>query len=354
MNKMGAWTVNTVHNVDTVEGLTALPNQCIASCITSPPYWNQRNYDMPGQYGQEPTPELYITQLVKVFKEVYRVLKNNGTLWLNLGDAYWGSGKAGNDPACHERQVQLGRKVPLGRIGKPTGYSHPHLKKKDLVGLPWQVAFALQKEGWYLRQDIIWSKKNCMPESVKDRCTKSHEYLFLLSKSEKYFFDYKAIQQPLKTSSLQRLTQNVGDQQGSSRVPGKTNGPMKAVGHVIGGSKHQHFHPGDGHFALRNNKGSSWQNADGKANKRSVWTIPTQPFKDNHFATFPIELAATCIKAGSRTGDLILDPFMGAGTTAIAAMQLERAFLGFELNPAYVAMCNKRIHRKGKLFHPND
>ncbi len=349
--RLGKWAINQIYSIDALEGLRALPTESIQCCVTSPPYWNQRDYGVAGQYGHEATPEAYIEQLVELLTQVYRVLKQDGTLWLNLGDAYWGSGKAGSNPEYHKRHTAFGRPAVKGRFGIPTNKKHPVLKSKDLIGLPWQVALALRNQGWYLRQDIIWHKPNPLPESVTDRCTKCHEYLFLLSKSRKYYFDHEAIKQPLQPSSIQRLSQDVKNQKGSNRMPGKSNGPMRAAGRVIGGKKHLSFGQPASAFSTRNQQQKNWENKSGLANKRSVWTIATQPFRDAHFATFPVELCMNCIKAGSRPGDLILDPFMGAGTTALGAVLLERNFIGFELNPSYIVMANKRIDATGNLFH---
>lgn len=289
--------------------LRTLEAGSVQTCITSPPYFGLRDYGVKGQIGLEQTPEQFVAALVAVFREVRRVLRDDGTLWLNLGDSYATTStynaprSSGGEFGRVEGQRQPRAPIPKG------------LKPKDMIGIPWRVAFALQADGWYLRQDIIWSKPNPMPESVRDRCTKSHEYLFLLSKSPRYYFDGEAIKEPVAASSFARLSQsNLAQQQGSARVPGKTNGNMKAVG------------------------GAETRN------KRSVWTVATKPFKDAHFATFPAELIEPCIVAGSRPGDLVLDPFMGAGTTAVVAERLGRRWVGCELNPEYAEMAKRRIH----------
>lgn len=297
---------------DVRQTLPTLPDRSVQTCITSPPYFGLRDYGVDGQLGLEPTPREFVDAMVRVFREVRRVLRDDGTLWLNLGDSYAGArgGAQGQSGACANRSAAKQRCRERNADRMPEGF-----KPKDLMGIPWRVAFALQDDGWYLRQDIIWSKPNPMPESVRDRCTKAHEYLFLLSKSERYYFDADAIAESLADSSVQRLSQpSLAQQTGSARVPGKTNGAMKAVGQV-----------------------------DGTRNKRSVWTIPTQPFKEAHFATFPPALVEPCIRAGSRAGDTVLDPFLGAGTTALIAEREGRQWIGCELNPEYAAIAERRL-----------
>lgn len=298
-------------------------------CVTSPPYFGLRDYGHEDQIGNEMLVEKYVENLVEVFREVRRVLRDDGTLWLNLGDSYANGGRAtrATDAKLPSRSMDV-------RPADPTG-----IKPKDLIGVPWRVAFALQADGWYLRQDIIWHKPNPMPESVRDRCTKAHEYLFLLSKSERYYFDSEAIKEPLAESSIARLSQSTLDaQSGSDRVPGKTNGRMKAVGPRIGGNKY-----GDSQDPLLHS-GKSWS-ADEKLtrNKRSVWTITTKPFKGSHFATFPPDLIEPCILAGCPEGEAVLDPFGGSGTTAGVAVKHGRRAVLCELNPDYAAMIERRV-----------
>lgn len=269
---------------DVLDKLKDLPEESIQCCVTSPPYWGLRNYQEEKQLGLEETPEEFVENMVKVFREVKRVLKKDGTCWINIGDSYY---------------------------------------NKSLAGIPFRVAFALQQDGWYLRQDIIWHKPNPMPESVKDRCTKSHEYIFLLTKSSKYYYDIDAIREPFNEGGIKRITQkNINNQFGSERGNGgaKPNGNMKAVGDV-----------------------------DLGRNKRSVWTITTKPFSEAHFAVFPPELPTLCIKAGSKEGDVVLDPFMGSGTTAWVAQRLSRKWIGVELNPEYVKIIKKRVSQQ-ELF----
>lgn len=292
---------------DCVQSLKQLADESVQCCVTSPPYFGLRDYGHDGQIGLEPTPDDYVAKIVEVFREVRRVIRKDGTLWLNLGDSYAGSGKgpAGNFGKTHNEREMTHTKA--------SGLVPDGLKPKDLIGIPWRVAFALQADGWYLRQDIIWHKPNPMPESVQDRCTKAHEYVFLLSRSEKYFYDNEAIAEPVAESSIKRLTQpNIENQLGSDRVPGKTNGPMKAVG-----------------------------NCECR-NRRTVWTINTQPFKGAHFATFPVELPRLCILAGTKAGDVVLDPFGGSGTTGQVALELGRSAILCELNPEYVELIRQR------------
>lgn len=309
-------------------------------CVTSPPYFGLRDYGHPGQLGLEQTPEEYIAAMVEVFRCVRDVLSDDGTLWLNIGDSYAG-----------QRGTQPGRVSGSGAVtqGQGIGAGVPGgCKPKDLIGIPWLLAFALRADGWYLRQDIIWSKPNPMPESVTDRCTKAHEYVFLLSKSERYFYDQEAVMEQVAASTVARLPQDLEQQAGSDRVPGKTNGTMKAVVRRSGNlaRKPRPGLPGDS----RHQAGSvPWEGM--MRNRRSVWTVATRPYKGAHFATFPPALIEPCILAGSRPGDIVLDPFMGSGTTAAVALQHGRQYLGCELNPAYQPLQEARIaNAVGPLF----
>jgi DNA modification methylase len=312
---------------DALEMLETLPNESAQCCVTSPPYWGLRDYGVPGQIGLEKTPQEYVEKIVDVFREVRRVLKPDGTLWLNLGDSYVGSWGA----MSHDLN---GKAKSTGSNGRPVTTNAPGLKSKDLAGIPWRVAFALQADGWWLRQDIIWSKPNPMPESVTDRCTKAHEYIFLLTKSARYYYDAAAIAEPLSWTSVSRLSQpGIVDQAGSDRVPGKTNGAMKAVARKSGNkarrSATERGCPKDG---VSGNV--PWEGVD--RNARSVWTITTKPNKSAHFATFPPEIPEKCIRAGSRTGDTVLDPFAGSGTTLEIAARLDRECIGIELSEKYI------------------
>ena len=294
-----------------LETLSSLEEKSVNTCVTSPPYWGLRDYGNGDQLGQEETPEKFVESLVNVFREVRRVLRDDGTVWLNLGDSYNGSGGQGTKPNIMSKEAAEGRG---GKAIKVNG-----IKPKDLIGIPWRVAFALQADGWYLRQDIIWSKPNPMPESVTDRCTKAHEYIFLLSKSPKYYYDNEAIKEDSAESSKDRLNQDIKNQKGSSRVPGKTNGTMNAVG-------------GE------------------KRNKRSVWAVATQSYSEAHFATYPPELIKPCILAGCPEGGTVLDPFGGSGTTAQVASNLNRNAILCELNPEYVEIAKGRLHDSLGMF----
>ncbi|WP_210202528.1 DNA-methyltransferase [Alsobacter soli] len=275
--------------------------------MTSPPYFGLRDYGHDGQLGLEQTPEEYVAAMVELFRCVRDVLADDGTLWLNIGDSYASAGG---------QSAQAGQMADRahGKAARSARFSGDGIKNKELIGIPWMLAFALRADGWYLWQDIIWSKPNPMPESVRDRCTKAHEYLFLLSKSERYYYDAEAVMEPVAASTVERLGQpTLHQQEGSARVPGKTNGNMKAVGRPD------------------------------KRNRRSVWTIATRPDKGAHFATFPPALIEPCILAGSRPGDIVLDPFMGSGTTAAVALQHGRQYLGCELNREYGPLQQERI-----------
>lgn len=322
---------------DCREILKSLPAASVQCCVTSPPYFGLRNYEMAEQIGMERTPAEYVVEIVNVFREVRRILRDDGTLFLNLGDTYVQQG-SGQQGATGERTTRrCTQPTPSGR--------NDGLPRKNLIGIPWRVAFALQDDGWILRQDIIWAKPNPMPESVTDRCTKSHEYVFLLTKSPLYYCNTLAIAEPLAASSLDRLDQDTSTQAGSKRVPGKSNGAMKAV--RLGGKKY-----GDDDADLNRTKlGNAWElPTSGLRNRRSVWSIATQPYSDAHFATMAPELAEICIKAGSKPGDLVLDPFAGAGTTGLVADRLQRDAVLIELNPAYVTLAGARITNDAPLF----
>ncbi len=272
-NLLGSLDLNRIHQFDCVQGMKLIPDDSIDTCVTSPPYWNVRDYGVDGQVGLEDDYKQYIKKLVDVFHEVKRVLKPDGTLWLNINDTY-----------AANRTYQVSQSIHKGHdYGKSNGMKVPEgLKEKDMIGIPWKSAFALQEDGWYLRSDIIWQKPNPMPESVKDRPTRSHEFIFLMSKSKKYYYDYESIKE--------------------NTLDGST-----------------------------------------KKNKTDVWTVQKKSFKEAHFATFPEDLIVPCILGGSREGGVVLDPFMGAGTTALVAAKNNRNFIGFELNHEYIEIANKRL-----------
>jgi DNA modification methylase len=353
--------INTILNTNCLDGLKSLPDESVQCCITSPPYWRLRDYGVDGQLGLEKTPEEYVDKLVAIFTEVKRVLKNDGTLWLNLGDSYAGSGR-GNTSNNDASWLKKTKNIPAAsKMVKPSSTSV--LKPKDLVGIPWMVALALRNSGWYLRQDIIWSKPNPIPESVKDRCTKSHEYIFLLSKSKKYYYDHESIKTPVKDATVRRMIQDIENQKGSDRVPGKTNGAMKAVlpKRNPRPSDNRKGNQGTGGIPVGLN-GSSFNNHKNflkenvellhgsKANKKSVWTITTKGYKEAHFATYPEKLIVDCIKAGCPENGIVLDPFMGSGTTAVVSRKLNRNYIGFELNPEYIEIAEKRINKELGIF----
>jgi len=295
---------------DSLAMLKTLPDASVRCCITSPPYWGLRDYGHEGQIGLERTPDEYVARIVEVFREVRRVLKDDGTLWLNLGDSYASNSHTQSTPKAYGGR--FGEAGGSGRsvveteritVRRPDGWT-TGLKPKDLVGIPWRVAFALQADGWYLRQDIIWHKPNPMPESVTDRCTKAHEYVFLLTKAERYYFNAKAISE--------RAT--------GAGVEASGNGTADSV-------------------TVKDTR-----------NKRSVWAITAKPFSGAHFAVMPEELALTCALAGSAHGDTILDPFSGAGTVGVVATKTGRKYVGIELNPEYVQIAERRIYEVAPLF----
>ncbi len=276
------------HFGDATELLRRLPDKCVQMCVTSPPYWGLRDYGVDGQIGLESSPDAYVARIVEVFREVRRALKDDGTLWLNLGDSYASRG-------------------------------HANIKHKDLVGIPWMVAFALRADGWYLRSDIIWHKPNPMPESVRDRPTKAHEYLFLLSKSERYRYDVDAIKEPATCTPRPATSKNDGKGFASN---------LEATGR---GVKHSSL---------------GYNRPELGRQKRSVWTVTPKPFKGAHFATMPPGLVEPCILAGSGPGDVVLDPFFGSGTTGMVAEQHNRKWIGFDLNPAYDVIQQQRLNPK--------
>ena len=288
----------------------------VQMCVTSPPYFGLRDYGHDGQIGLEQTPDQYIAAMVEVFRCVRDVLTDEGTLWLNIGDSY-----AGGNTGCKWREGSARadgdvREDGHSRRNRNGNGAVSGCKPKDLIGIPWMLAFALRADGWYLRQDIIWHKPNPMPESVRDRCTKAHEYIFLLSKSERYFFDSEAMKEPSVTPpNVQIAKRNKAPHKGQ-RDSGmrETTGGFDKITKV---------------YDMRN--------------RRSVWTVATRPYKGAHFATFPPALIEPCILAGSRHGDIVLDPFMGSGTTAQVALQHGRAYLGCELNPDYKDLQDQRI-----------
>jgi len=329
--------------------------------VTSPPYWGLRDYGCDGQLGLEKTPEEYVAKMMEVFREVRRVLRSDATLWINLGDSY--SAQAGQRKSTDAR----GPKQCTNRGSSDLGSRDVlGLKPKDLVGIPWRVAFALQADGWYLRQDIIWSKPNPMPESVTDRCTKAHEYIFLLSKNAKYYYDAQAIAEPVAESSIERLNQDVENQQRSLRLPWKTNGAMKAVanaswnGSKFDDGKNAVNHPNvgkkrdangvriHGNLPCRDDGGAAC-NMSGQEmrNKRDVWFIGSQPYSDAHFATFPPKLITPCILAGCPENETVLDPFGGSGTVGEVAELHGRNSILIELNAKYVEMAKRRTAQQG-------
>jgi DNA modification methylase len=330
---------------DCRERLRELPDASVHCCVTSPPYFGLRDYGADGQMGLEPTPDEFVAGMVEVFREVRRVLRDDGTLWLNIGDSYT-TGASVSDRKSDPKAVGDVSKG-MRRIGTPDG-----MKAKDLIGIPWMLAFALRADGWYLRQDIIWSKPNPMPESVRDRCTKAHEYVFLLSKGPRYHFDAEAIAEPVALSTVARLSQDVESQLGSDRVPGKTNGTMKAVGR---GGRNAFRGQGanrDTEAGPANRDGRDMRDvgAGDTRNKRSVWEVATQPFSEAHFATYPPALIEPCILAGCPKGGTVLDPFGGAGTTGLVADRLGRNAILIELNPEYAEIARKRLAGDGGMF----
>ena len=302
---------------DSLQVLQTLPENAVDCCVTSPPYYALRDYGADGQIGREATPEEYVSRITAVFHEVKRVLTPEGTCWLNIADTYCGTGSK----ADHQDP-----KYPKGRNGQQVAFNHraPGCKPKDLIGIPWLVALALRGDGWYLRSSIIWYKTNPMPESCKDRPTRCYEHIFLLTKSKKYFYDAAAIAEPLAPTTAARYrTGRSAGQKYADEVPGQGN--VQGLNRARSGSYYDE--------ALMPTM----------RNRRDVWLINTVPYKGGHFAAFPPKLAETCIKAGCPKGGVVLDPFFGSGTTGAAAKQLDRHYIGIEINAEYCALARARI-----------
>lgn len=297
---------------DSLEVLRTIPSGTVRTCVTSPPYFGLRDYGHEGQIGLEATLDDYITNLVNVFREVRRVLTEDGTLWLNLGDSFSSGGRkttGRNDAVRHGIPTGGGFKAGPRSVAGSDG-----LPAKNLIGVPWRVAFALQADGWILRSDIIWHKPNAMPESVKDRPTKAHEYVFLFAKNPSYFYDADAVMEPISAATKAKR----------EKLPGAVAGAATGL------------------------------EPSGKRHKRTVWSVNTKPYKGAHFAVFPEALVEPCILAGSKPGDTVLDPFNGAGTTGLVALRHGRSYLGIELNPEYVELTRKRLSEALRLQIGND
>lgn len=309
-------SIDTILCGDCLHILKTLPDESVQCCVTSPPYYGLRDYGMDAQIGREATPEEYIAQLTAVFHEIKRVLKADGTLWLNIADTYCGTGSKGSarDP-----------KYPNGRNGQSISIAHAvrGCKPKDLIGIPWMLAFALRGDGWYLRNDIIWAKNNPVPESAKDRCTRSHEHIFLLSKEKHYYFDALAISEPISPVTALRKKAGRGAGKYSVPVPGQPQTQNMNKPRAKGSITDEMISP--------------------VRNKRDVWLINTVPYKGGHFAAYPPKLAETCILAGCPTGGVVLDPFFGSGTTGLAAKTHDRHYIGIELNTDFCSLARERI-----------
>lgn len=335
-------TVSRIVCGDALDVLRGAPSDYFDCCVTSPPYWGLRDYKVKGQMGLERTPERYVERLVRVLREVRRCLKPDGTLWLVIGDAYAGSWGAQSRPDGSDEKTTLrGRSMLSARqiAAHPretlTGSTKltPGIKPKDLVGIPWMVAFALRADGWWLRSDIVWSKPNVMPLSVRDRCTTAHEYVFMLSKSRHYYYDWRAVAEPCVSPLRDRAGQNSAvktprtpDAKRSRRIAEQT--VARCGGIITGGTEASSL---------------GFYSASKFRNRRDVWTVATSPYRGAHFATFPPALVEPCVKAGCRPGGTVLDPFSGAGTTALVAKRLRRSCYGIELNPEYVTMSEARV-----------
>jgi DNA modification methylase len=331
----------TILEGDWIERLRELPDCSVHCCVTSPPYWGLRDYGVAGQLGLEKTPEEYVAKLVEGFREVRRVLQDDGTLWVNLGDTYASTGRH-TDTACNDRrgEYNLGNRPEHNkREFRVRGAGA--VKPKDLVGIPWMVAFALRADGWYLRMDIIWHKTNPMPESVTDRPTKSHEYIFLLSRAPNYFYDAEAIKEPVSGNAHARVPGNLNAAKGQAAYEAGDHRQRTKAG-LLAYSRRKAAEVGSG---IKYNKGfeEACSQLVSVRNKRSVWSLPSAPYKEAHFATFPPNLIKSCILAGCPASGIVLDPFGGSGTTGQVALELGRSAILIELNPAYVRLGHARV-----------
>lgn len=333
-----------------------MPDESVDCCVTSPPYYGLRDYGMTGQMGLEETPEMYVAGMVEVFDQVRRVLKKEGTLWLNLGDSYCAS-STGNSTVNSTLQGGLNNQIEAGK--RPSKLGFPGIKPKDLIGIPWMVAFALRSAGWYLRCDIIWAKKNCMPESVTDRPTKSHEYIFLLSKSPKYYYDHESIKEPAlyDVDGTGTAARKARQKDTNKVLPDNQQNGIRPAGFKDAEKMNgKHHDKQRGHSRRHNGFNDHWDNmtheqqCTGMRNKRDVWTVSPAQFPEAHFATFPEDLIVPCIKAGCPIDGIVLDPFMGAGTTALVARKLNRNFIGYELNPEYIKISETRLKKELGMF----
>lgn len=341
-----------IYNGDALDVMRGMKTESINCCVTSPPYYGLRDYGIKEQIGLECTLDLYVQKIVEVFREVKRLLRADGTLWLNIGDSYTGSGKgAAKYPENAKKYKQgtnkgtVGNSVPCKVV--PLGF-----KPKELMGIPWRVAFALQADGWYLRQDIIWSKPNPMPESVTDRCTKSHEYLFLLSKKKNYYFDSEVMKEKAEWDHAKTKFPDGWDTgeggHGAFHRDGREKGRKNTASPRYGGKKYTE----NPDVFYRTKSGHAYDYRTFR-NKRDVWTVAAQPCKEPHFATFPEDLIRPCIKAGSPIGGTVLDPFIGSGTTAVVCIEEHRNYIGIEIHPKYIEIAQRRIkstERTGLLF----
>ncbi|MGH2595806.1 MAG: DNA-methyltransferase [Actinomycetota bacterium] len=364
-----------VIHADVLKGLAAIEPESAQTVVTSPPYWGLRDYGVDGRLGLEPTPDLYVERMVETFRAVRRVLRRDGTVWLNLGDCYAASrsgdigensGLSGSRRVMHEsRRAQ----ESAGRQNRRWTFEPWGLKPKDLVGIPWRVALALQAEGWWLRSDIVWAKPNAMPESVTDRPTRAHEYLFLLARSERYYYDAAAVREPFTSSESDlrkmieqrdrigghapedpRARANGQTRLGRKRSVGEPEAAAAEIRRRRSGNKERRLGVPTGTNTTR---GTSipWEDDGGGRNMRSVWNVATEPYPGAHFATFPKALVVPCVKAGSRPGDTVLDPFCGSGTTGLVSLRLGRSFVGIELSAGYAEMARNRIRDDGPLFN---
>lgn len=318
---------------DALTVLRTLPDKCCRCCVTSPPYFNLRDYGVPGQIGLEPTMQEYIARLVEVFTEVKRVLADDGTLWVNIADSYGQNFRWGNKEKASSKQLSN-----RGTVAFMDKSKKMNLPNKNLMGIPWRLAFALQDSGWILRQDIIWSKSNCMPESVRDRCTKSHEYIFLLSKQQRYYFNSEAILEPAVGFNNEPIAGSIGafGQEQSRRRKGNSK--------TFRGGKYTAQNTFDNSRELSRDSHGNCENNTGKRRMRSVWNMATTASGGvTHYAKFPNELAERCILCGTAEGDIVLDPFVGSGTTCRVANRYGRQYIGIDLNPTYCKAAEAEI-----------